>query len=85
MSHPYLFSASQGVADVLVSFGPETEKAIETLGLPDMLHTLCITIKQRFLTKRWALILTEEGHISMEDAEAILEAMLSDVSCISNV
>ncbi|KAG1859682.1 hypothetical protein F4604DRAFT_1684637 [Suillus subluteus] len=78
MSCPYLFSASQGVPYVLILFGPETEKAIETLRLPDTLHAICIEIKQRFLTKQWALMLTEEGHISMEDAEAISEAMLSD-------
>jgi hypothetical protein len=85
MSHPYLMSASQVQPDILVSFGPETEKVIEALGLPDTLHAVCANIKLNFLTKRWARVLTEEGHITEEDAEAIVQAMLLYVSCISNM
>ena len=85
MSRLYLTSASQVQPDILVSFSPETETVIEALGLPGTLHAVCTNIKLNFLTKRWARVLTEEGHITKEDAEAIVQAMLLDVSCISNM
>ncbi|KAG1883667.1 hypothetical protein F4604DRAFT_1920175 [Suillus subluteus] len=83
-SHPTPTSQVQPDG-VLVSFGPETKKVIETLGLPDTLHAICAKIKLSFLTKQWALVLMDEGHINMENAEVIAEAMLLDVSCISDV
>ncbi|KAG1798263.1 uncharacterized protein HD556DRAFT_1440600 [Suillus plorans] len=69
--------------EVLRSFGPETEEVIDTLGLPDTLHTICANIEKASLPKRWVAKLMEEAGLSMEQAEAISEAMLQDAGFFS--
>ncbi|KAG2117376.1 uncharacterized protein F5147DRAFT_768751 [Suillus discolor] len=69
--------------EVLRSFGPEMEEVINTLGLPDTLHTICANIEKASLPKWWVVKLTEEAGFSVEQAEAISEAMLQDAGLFS--
>lgn len=71
--------------EVLRSFGPEMEEVIDTLGLPDTLHTICANIEKASLPKRWVEKLMEEASLSIEQAEAISEAMLQDAGFFSCV
>ncbi|KAG1871680.1 hypothetical protein F4604DRAFT_1681473 [Suillus subluteus] len=70
---------------VLVSFSPQMEEVIEGLGLSDTLHMICASIAKGPLPKQWVVKLTEQASLSMEEAEAIVEAMLLDAGFISHV
>lgn len=64
----------------LVPFGKKTEAALEELGYPDTFHSICASIQKHYLTKNWVTKWQELAEIPKEHAEAIVNAMLYDVT-----
>ncbi|KAG1787354.1 uncharacterized protein HD556DRAFT_1312814 [Suillus plorans] len=56
---------------MLVPFGKRTEAALEELGYPDTLHSICASIQNQYLAKQWVTKLQELAKVPQEHVKAI--------------